>query len=337
MDDIPTLPNAAPIIGASNPIQDKFITLKPQNLLKHNQILSLIMHIYNWQPTGTILSFTLPIENFNNSPLFAIKNTPLWLPLNYFVKLHQTRSGDHGPGCFYTWDRLRPCFAPMQIYDVQFDDQFAISSNIRIIEQDDMCDLTLHSMHHGFYTGSIEYMFKIVSNVTTQGKIVLSRVYNVTRPNLFGHPVEQKTPLIFTGNSQTIRRKNAFFVNDLSRSVDTDVLLDFKYHLPFKSMFERLCNANQGTIEDPAGAICLPDDYVMLDVMGLLDKSAAAGSFSIEIWIRAGSDFQLEMPIPLSKFLNDANFSVASDGRPNILSSAGNNISITGPDSFVEV
>jgi len=340
MDNIPTLPVTIDSIDAVELPTDPHTTVEQtQNILWHNQLLSLLSQIYNWQSTGQLIRIDLPMENYDNSPLFAIKVSPLWIPLNYFIKLHLARgAGNHYCGCFYTWDRLRSLICPMGTGNLRFSDQFNMPSNLTFIENDTMPDISLHALHSMYWTGSIEYMFKVISNVTTQGKISFSRLYNISRPRVFKSPTRTKTPLIFAQNSQTKRRKNGFLTVDLSRTEDIDLGCLYRRETGFNNIVTQLNLATMGTGGVPQANLPSDNDsYIIADIIGALDRSAGSGSTTIEIWIKAGPDFVLYNESPLSHRHVENVFDMGMDGRPNKIGFSTTNIDILGPDSFKEV
>jgi hypothetical protein len=331
MDNVPTPDNdQLDQQGSSNtqPLDRRFNPQFTQNLIGQRKLLSVMAQIFEWQPTGVLLKLNLPLENADNSPFFALKASPFWIPLNYFINHKDIYPTALTGGRFRYWDDMRSWCVPMSHTNLIYDDQFRIPSAIEIIEQDDMPDITMHALNHVGWTGSIQYMLKIVTNTTTQGKIAISRLYNVYRPPYFGDPTRNKTPLVFDQNSQSARRKNAYVVEDLAKTSDLEINLPYVDKLPWKSQAFLTNQANN------IAKTTQHDSWAMFDILGTLDVSAGSKSALIEIWIKAGPDFQLLYPQPYASFINDYRFSFISDGRPNVFGTSPT-VLVTGVDTYV--
>lgn len=322
------------------------IQVSQNNLVATAKRFSLLAQIYNWQPTGQLVRLDLPITNADNTPLFAVRSSPFWIPLNFFIKSWD--SAKPKPTCggpFFTWDRLRSLIQPVSVSNMKYSDQWKMSTGISFLENDDMPDISLHSLHAIAWTGTIEYMFKIISNTTTQGKICVSRIYQAARPRVFYDPTSYKSPLFYAMNTQAQRRKNAFITEDLARTTDLHVSMPWRDQFPYRCIPEELALATEGDVKPneldpkskqyiPKSSVTLPDSWLIFDVLGILDKSAGASSVTIEIWIKAGEDFQLVGSQPFAPRLFSEKTQVGKDGRATIMNVTKPTVHITSTSEW---
>lgn len=344
MDNIPTTDNDQMNVSSQDESSfEKTIIKNSDNLITNNARFSILAQIYQWQPTGILLRLSLPIVNQDNSPLFALRVSPFWIPLNYVIRRHNElllSTYFSNSGSFYFYDRMRSWCVPVSTQNTTFSEQVNIPTSLRIIESDDMPDITLFALHHMAWTGTIQYMFKIISNTTTQGKIVVTRQYNVQRPAYWNDPMTYKTPLSFVQTSQSARRKNAFLIEDLAKTTDLQINCPWVDPYPFKSIRNEIFSATEGSGGVPfttnGKALSQVDSWIFLDIIGALDVSAGSTSALIEFWIKAGPDFQLHGPAPIASHFCKSYTSYASDGRPLSFEQNSPTVRITSTNNYFE-
>lgn len=286
-----------------------------ENLVQNHQRLSILGQIYNWQYTGCIVKLNLPIENENNSPLFGIKVTPDWinakfmmdrdLPDNRRVTRYCERKG---------WT------VPLSYAEAGLN---SIGSSISIIESDDQPDIAIWNQHALGWTGGLNFQLRCISNVTTQGKLVFSRQYDVNKPAMTYDPTKNRTFFPTIRQSQQWRRKNAFMIGDLSRSTD------FEIQCPWISKYNFINNC------DTQGAAytgyATEHSYIWVDIAGVLSASAGASECLFEIWIQAQPDFRfIHLFAPIGPLYDAENYS-RDLGLPWIFG-AGTNLTYTSDD-----
>lgn len=302
MDDLAPLKDPEQrLVAPATPADPHTTASVTQNLIKQNKALSILYFIQQWRPTGLGFRLDLPIENLHNRPLLVFRIHPVYLSL-YQMAAIQDKVSDFSPGVFAVWDSLRSVFVPMSAADMQYDDVFNNPDNIALIETDDMCDLTWWALHHMFWKGQIDISLRILSNTTSQGRLVFTRLHNVSRPR-YMLPSTSRVPMNYRFGSQSNLSTNGFdFVNICQQG---DILLSGPYlsKVPFRSMTQELTlatelGANSGL---KSNRLSLGYDYHVMSIAGLMSPSAGASSISAEIWIKAGEDFEMSGPIPPSR------------------------------------
>lgn len=320
-----------PLPDLGSKLPGKYVnTPMKQNLIETQRRFGIYGQIFNWQKTGITVRLNAPIENVLNDPFLLLKVTPLWLPSTFFVAMNETYPT-------ILWDKHRPWFLPVSAYFSQFADLLPISKAVTIFEEDNASLLSILAYYSLGWTGGLEYQFKIISNSTSQGKIIFSRLYDITRPLIFGAIEKTKTPFYIPTYSQSDRMKNSAVMQDLSSRNDIILSLPYSDKSPWKSnnilrdLAVGSLSANVRNYENPG------DSYVALDIAESIQPSAGASSVSIQIWIRAMPDFQLiQTALPSRRLLQvRANALWDVDHGPMRVFGEGANIRYRDGDSQV--
>nr|QXV86408.1 putative capsid protein [Polycipiviridae sp.] len=320
---------------SSDPLFVQPIEEKPQstanvpnssNLIQNHQRLSMLAQIYNYQPTGTLIELHLPIINANNTPLFGLKISPLWIPAKFFMHDISTAFGSKRVDMYLaakSWS-IPYIYGPLK--DTE------IGAGISVTENDDMCDLSWWALSHFGWKGSISYQLRIISNVTTQGKVTVSRLYDQIQSHRYYDPTIYRTP--FEDNnmiwpSQSQRRKNAFMYADFSRTSDLEIDCPWQSFNQFYPL--------SGTLNSNLNGYLEPMSYLWFDISGALAVSAAATTLTFEILIKAGDDFEFIYPMPPSQFMMDSTNYRSTAGSGNAtpwIFGAGTNLTVTDENTM---
>lgn len=285
--------------------------------------LGFYSQIYNWNHTGVVIRLNLPITNADNTPLFMIKISPYFPSLNEMAQ-KLTRNATDTRNAYFSrpmkfYNMMRSVIVPMLYEDVVFGDRTEIGSGISIIECDDPPLISFLARHSLGWTGALSYKLKMISNVTSQGRIAISRVYDLPTIPHYGDFFKIRTPVALSGGTTRYRRDNAFMFIDLSRDDDLEIECPYVDSLPWKSIvyeeLSALSNPNNG-IDEP-GTIDVRNSYLVADVVGTLAQSTTSSTIEFELQIKAGEDFELFEPdvIGTWNYIN-RDYSYASDGRP---------------------
>lgn len=270
-----------------------------QNLMKQTKLLSLIAQIYNWQPCGLSFRATLPIETQFNWPLFALKVTPLWLPLKFYGSLANDDFAYSGvPGRITTWLTNKPWAWVADASYSTLAGTTPTAAGTNFIEKDDMPDIAWMALHHCAWRGSLSIAMRVVSNVTTQGKMAVSRLYDVPQPVMNYNPNVNRTLLHNNFAGQSERFKNASMIFDLSRSTDLVVQCPYISKRPLIRTFDYFGHINNGSATDTAS-------WIIFDIINALDASAASSQLIVDFWIKAGPDFEFINPLPPRRYMLD--------------------------------
>lgn len=301
MTEVLTPPTTDVLVEPTDEAQPQ-TTVQPlasQNLMKQTKILSLITQIYNWQPCGLSFRCTLPIETQYNWPLFAIKITPFWLPLKFFGSMPDDEFSAAGqPGRITTWLTMKPW---AWVADARYSADAGstpTAAGTNFVEKDDMPDIAWLALHHSAWRGSISIAMRVVSNVTTQGKMAVSRLYDVPQPVLNFNPHDNRTLLDASFSSQSQRFKNASMIFDLSRATDLIVQCPYISKRPVIRTADYFTPINNGTATDTSS-------WIIFDIINALDASAGSTQLIVDFWIKAGPDFEFINPIPPRRFMLD--------------------------------
>jgi hypothetical protein len=262
-----------------------------ENLIQNHKRLSILAQIYNWQPTPVSLRLTLPVETRWNLPLIMFEVTPFWIPLNYFMATEYNYSNRR----VLAYLNAKPWHFPLDSHAASLlaanNEIRNVPTGVNVIEKDNMPDLSWLAMCHAGWSGRLDFMYRIVSNVTTQGKIAFSRMFNVERPPVYFDANQLRTPFKTAFSSSSSRKKNSFMILDLSRTTDLQVQCPYMDIVPFRRTADRIGAGNR------AGRT-LNASYIVLDIVDVLDASAGSNEFLVDIWIKAGPDFQFHYPLP---------------------------------------
>ncbi|UHM27644.1 MAG: hypothetical protein FPoV1_gp4 [Fushun polycipivirus 1] len=306
--------------------EPEVVHFSTSNLINQSKFFGIMSQIYNYQPTGLIVQIDLPVENLHNLPLFVIRISPLFVSFQEMDNWPKTF-----PRC-YVWDQLRPCFSCMSENDLQYDDVYPVPDWFKVIEYDDVPDIALHARHHMFYTGGMKFSLRPITNMTTQGRIAISRINNVQRTrSMFVSTC--RVPLKYDFGSQTTRMSNGFDYVNLAAQEDIEIDCPYTSEYPWRSLCVRLNSLCQSmspaTVPKPtSNDYLLRDDYIVVDPIGLLDRSAGSSTFSFAIWVKACDDFQFSGPQPMPAVAAAFKSSHASRRRvPYVFGSAkGSNV-----------
>jgi len=267
-------------------------TVQPKlsgNLIQNNKRLSLLAQIYNWQPTCLSIRITLPIEPRWNRPLFAIEVSPYFIPLSYFVTSNTTWGGRriHSYLDAKSWH-----FVANRLFAANINLDYTDNpANVHMIEKDNMPDITWMALNHAAWSGEIDFMFRCISNVTTQGKLSFSRIYNVERSSLYFNASNKSSLIDYSMTSMTSRKKNSFMILDISRTTDLQINCPYIDIKPMKRSVDRLSNPTRSQTGEPSS-------YILVDIVDALASSAGSNELILDLWIKAGPDFKLHQPMP---------------------------------------
>lgn len=289
MEDVLEQPTSEPLT-AEQVVVSPEPTVTPKltaNIVQNNKRLSFIGQIFNWQPTPVSIRITLPIEVSRNMPLFCFRVSPFWIPLNYFMASSTTWNGSR----VTAWLNAKSWHFPVGVPVAGNTQYSATPTGINFIEKDNMPDISWLAMNHAGWSGEIDYMYRVISNVTTQGKLSFSRQYNVVTPPAYFDANHFRTPMNTSFNSISSRKKNSFMILDLSRTADMQINCPYVDLKPFKRTVNRLGFPNRVPAAES-------DSFIVADIVDILDSSAGANEFIMDIWIKAGPDFQLHHPVP---------------------------------------
>lgn len=342
-DNIPVLANdLVELTGNVLPDDVHAVVIKDENLVKKHQLLSMYARIFNYQSLGFGIQLTLPIENLHNLPFCALRVSPLWPSIYASIRRHMSlQKGYHAPGCMHILQQLMGFIWPGDNQSRSYLDTTRIPENVTYIEHDDPPDISMYAHHSMAWTGGLSFQFKVLSNVTTQGHIAISRGYNVERSPIF-QPSNYRTQVSAPLTSQNARWKNG--VTTLNMSHPDDVYVDCPYveDVPqkFLSQFlNRVCSADgEGSVQQQYVA---RDSYLWFDLLGILDKSASAGTITIFPFIKAMDDFQFMGMQPISRGWLDTKYSHVSRVSTNLVppirfgSEKASNYYITKPDEII--
>lgn len=311
------------------------------NLVKIQTMFGITAQIYNWQYTGLTIQLVLPIENLHNYPLFVIRVNPITMSLYHAFKRHNAYpsvKSAHSPGCGYVWDRLRMVFQPMAVSDLRYDDTGQCSPNVKIIETDDVPDISIHTMRHMYWRGGLNFSLRSVSNMTSQGRLSLTRMFHVARPRPMCVST-MRVPMQYNFGSQLNRQTTGFDYVNLASLDDIEIACPFAADVPYRSVVQELNCACAGDGSTTKPADYYPnriDDYICVDPIALLDKSAGAATVSYSLWIKAAPDFELSGAQPLPGWCASSKFSHLNRlESPLVLSDqATSNFIVSGIDAF---
>lgn len=317
MEDVsePQLVEPLTVVTESATSDKSAVIQHSENIVQNHQRLSLIGQIYNWQFTGTILRLNLPIENSNNIPIFGLKVTPDWVKMKWLMKDTAVT-------------RRVARFCQRKGWTIPMDPTGTVTNigaAISVIESDDMPDIAFWNQAALGWNGGINYQLRCISNVTTQGKIVFSRQYDVFQPALNYDPTINRTYLPNIRTSQQWRRKNAFMVGDLSRTNDFEIECPYISKYNFVSNIDTNMSAYTGRPTEHS--------YIWMDISGILSASAGAQECLFEIWIQAAPDFQYIYPtVPRPEMYRPTNYSLDL-GYPWVFG-AGTNLKFVSDDEI---
>jgi len=271
-----------------------------QNLVKQNKLLSLLAPIYNFQPMGLSLRITLPIETQYNQPLFALKITPLILNLKFYGSMGGEFNTNTGSNRITAWLNNK-------VWAWVADTSFVASggsptppTGCNFVEKDDIPDIAWLATNHSAWRGSLNYSIRVVSNVTTQGKLAVTRMYDVPQPSLNYNANSYRTLLDMGMSSQSYRMKNSTMLFDLSRATDLVVQCPYVSKRPVRRMADYYLTTNTPANSDQ-------DSWLIFDIINALDTSAGSNELILDFWVQAGPDFELINPIPPRRFMVDGN------------------------------
>lgn len=308
------------------------------NLVKHARLLSIYAQIFEFQQTGYAVELHLPLVNADNIPTVAFRVNPLIPSLNTILSHIVSGNGQiyQNLGVPFFSDN---CFisVPMAKRDLANDDRSDIGTGISIINNDDEPLISMLASQHMGWTGTLIFLFKIISNVTTQGKLAFSRIYHQERVAGFYDIFSKRKPINALMSSQKSRRDNAFIIVDASRQEDIEIVAPFVHEYSWFSTCEALRISLNSTNPTTGYDASVHDSFIMLDVIGTLAQSAAATNLLIEVQVKAGEDFQFTGRIPFgaTRGFFSAN-SFISDGRP-VVQGQGTGWRATGPNTIVAI
>lgn len=255
--------------------------------------IDLFSAIYEWQPTGVRVTLSLPMTNLHNMPFFCFRDSPYWIPLNYFYYFTGTGQ-DRG---VELWDSMRSWFVPFSTMDNDVT-RAPIGEAITVEEVDTMPFISWLALHHAVSTGRISYKIRTISNFTNQGKISHSVLPNLARPVAHADWFTYRSPIPFAIDTSQERRHFTDQITDLSRDSEIDILVPYTNYYPFRKHQDYWIN-NKAQFK--TGWPDMPfDSYVFLDSVGTVDVSAGSHQITFEILIKAEPDFILSLPMPLS-------------------------------------
>lgn len=302
MTDVLQPLNGEPLTISQLPVKNQSSAFvgDSSNLIQNHKRLSLLAQIYNWQPIGVIVKFHLPIVNVNNTPLFALRVTPNWIPWCTFS--HQANSDMFYGRRVTAWSQEKGWVLPVS-YDTLVTGGDAqkglptapIGDGVTVVEYDDHPDIAFWNQFATGWKGGINYQLRTISNVTTQGKIAISRQYDIEQPVFTYDPSTQRTPMPLSG-SQSYRRKNAQMILDLP-SIQT-----FEINCPYISKQSYTPNIESTSAAYTAAGPM--NSYIFFDVISTISPSAGAAEFSFELFIQAAPDFEYVFPVaPTNRIL----------------------------------
>lgn len=319
-----------PLTIAKRPysVQPSSSTRNSENLIQNHKRLSLLAQIYNFQPVGCVIKFHLPIINTDNSPLFMMRISPSWMPLTVFSGLEPTGSGRIARYCNqkgWVIPTNMVVDEPGTINGGNMD-FVPIGKAVTIIEYDDPPDIAFWNLNCLGWRGSINYQLRCISNVTTQGKLAVSRLYDISSPPYVYDPSLHRTPLPFP-RSQVWRRKNAQMLLDLSRADD------FEINCPYISKQNYNPNYPRNDIEIVTTGPM--ESYLCFDILDTLSASAGAAEFTFEIWIQAGPDFEYVFPFPpTTQHFKGSSYIANGNPHTTIAFGQDTNLTVTLPDTY---
>lgn len=329
MEDIEQQPTSEPLtVEQVTVVPEPTVNPKQsENLIQNNKRLSLFAQIFNWQPTPISIRISLPIETRWNRPLFAIEVTPFWIPLSWFMSTTTTWGGTR----VLAWEEAKAWHYPAPTTGDYSLNTYNTPGSVNMVEKDNMPDISWQALNHVGWSGEIDYMFRCISNVTTQGKLSFSRVYNVERPSVYFNANDKCSLFNLPLNSQSTRKKNSFMILDLSRTTDLQVNCPYVDTRPIKKTYNRTSHPLvNGALET--------NSYIIVDIIDLLSASAGSAELIIDLWIKAGPDFQFHQPIPpryddlltCSTTWPTLFCDRAANFAPSIFGNSGSNVVFTG-------
>ena len=274
-------------------------------------------NIYNWNPVGIHITLNLPIVSSYNDALFAIKVSPLHMPLSNFMMMTYVHNR------VAAWHELRSWAVPVPPDIQHYDESKDIGGGITITEKDDPCLLTILAYHSRAWTGGLRYKLRQVSNMTSQGVLSFSRAYDVQTIKCYGNWFKYRTPLPIESGTTRDRRDNAFSTLDMAR--ESEIILD----CPYQSVYpwvDTSSHINDATLYGINGAVNrervtsdLLHSWIIVDPISALETSAAAHQVTFELQIQADpATFQLGMSAPISRNFTDKSKSFSSEPVPLI-------------------
>lgn len=345
MTDTNQLPTADIVVEPiqASTTQPTVVPATSQNIIKQHKALSILSQIYNWQPMGFRYVATLPIEQGYN-PLFGLQISPYSLPFRFFKGV-PSADFDTGGGTgavslrVSAYNQFRSWGWPIGFDFAKSTGDLDSPAGQNFVEYGDMPDITWHALHHAAWSGGLQFGVRVVSNVTTQGKIAVSRFNDARVVSYNQDPISQRT--LFSGSlgNLTTALKNSALVLDLSRS--NDIMLNAPY-LDMRPCVRQLDYYN-------AAAIFMgshPSSWFFFYILGALDKSAGSQELILDFWIKAGPDFQLHGVVPPTTAMISGEGSDGStstqiffdkDGtiRPYIYGKTGSNLKTVTDDGLI--
>lgn len=293
-----------------------------QNIVKQHKLLSLIGQIFNMQYTGVQIQLHLPIENISNLPLFGLAVSPMYMTFQTAAVYNQ--------GTNDLYNVARHYFNRGWILPTDKLTREEVGDAVTVLETDDISDLTYWSMFHTGWRGSVQIMLKMVANMTTQGKVAVSRGYDVQPTSYIHNYGAYKTFTRDIVRSQQDRRKNAFLLHDFSRGTDLMLNCPYSSRYAFQSCARTMGFANSNI----ARSSVPPTSWIWFDIVGALSPSAGASTVLFEVWHRAGPDFEFLYPM-IPTQASQAPESGARDITEGFYRFGHNhNVDITGPSKY---
>lgn len=299
MSDIITPVTTDPLVSqAPQSAETTANAQKSNNNYIERNIISPYAAIRNWQPMGLVIRIPLPFETDTPRPIFGLKiqpNSPM------LTRILQDSTQAWGSRRVLHWGYQKNWIAPTPL---DWRDGGFQNMDIGIIEQDTEPDISLMSEYAIGWTGGLDFMIQCVSNVTTQGKIAITRTYNnvelVDAPsgsslNYYG----RTTRVVGLSQSATQRFKNCGQIVDFSRQQDIIIECPYRHALPYMPIND-MVELSTSTKTRPYGQ---PFNALWFDNIGPLAASAGADELLLVPYIRAREDFQFILSQPPSNMV----------------------------------
>lgn len=289
----------------TDPIQE---TIQNVPNLGARHALGIRPLISQFMPTGYRVIVNLPFIPNGKNYLFMIVHTPvimpmqprnpagwIWLKGNNDIVLFDPPSDDLSTSFF------RP-----------------IPSGISIAQYQEAPPLGVLSRYFRFWRGSIDYHIRVTSNFATNGYLRTSKLRQIGIKSGQFNRYAQCPSLMKRDYSTTESLMNSYVRMDASMFRHCEVTSPYEY--PVDEIDNQLWFGNRSYFPSDDTTTRVEQvfaDMIGVEAVGTLENVVGTGQMTFEIEYRAGDDFDMFVPVPMTNSAFDTNSRLSSaDGSP---------------------
>lgn len=260
--------------------------------------IDFITIITRWQPMGYRVVINLPFVNDDINPLFAIKVGPYIPPVYQWREPITLSSSPVTNGSLFS-----PIYPSPSTLS-------STSVAVTCTRYDNPPSLAVAAAAHRFWTGSMKYRLRCVSNFTAQGYVILTTAKGLVgdEVQVYDDSTSTATTLTLATNHRSIPgvdvgakrwMGNGYVMSDISMFRHNEIQIPYEYPLPFYDTYRNLEETvlrSQGIVAE----VNCPDNFILVYARGGITSPTAGAQVVYELEYCPGEDFQFSQEFSFS-------------------------------------